>query len=361
MFRQYLKQSSPLPEPRMQASAARNASGLDDPKLIARATMILFLIGGTIGVLTLVSTPAPSAITEFLGWCNTATAYLVAFLLWRGGVVPNWAPPFAVAIGSVMVGFAISISPAIDGTVFALVYFWIAIYSFTFFSTRVAVGQLALAATCLVSSARISGHVPPVYWITVLFIIVALAPFIRYLVKEIVELGRVDPLTGVANRRAFDEQMQYASRDGQRSGRVNALVMLDIDHFKQYNDNRGHPDGDHFLRSVTEAWTTVLRDNDLLARFGGEEFLVLLRDCPIEAALGCADRLRAAVPEGMTCSAGVAAFQSGEDMAMLMARVDLALYQAKTSGRNKTVQAPDKLPPDVSVTAKSERAITQIA
>jgi diguanylate cyclase (GGDEF)-like protein len=296
-----------------------------------------------------------------MGWCNTTCAYLIAFLLWRGGVVPKWAPPFAVAGGSVMLSFAISISPAVDGTVFALVYFWIAIYSFTFFSTRVVVGQLILAAACLIFSARVSGHVPPVYWITVLFIIVALGPFIRYLVREIVDLGRIDPLTGVANRRAFDEQVEYASRNGKRSGQSSALVMLDIDHFKQYNDNRGHPDGDRFLREVTQAWTAVLRDNDLLARFGGEEFLVLLRDCPLEAALRCADRLRAAVPEGMTCSAGVATFQPGEEIGMLMARVDLALYQAKTGGRNKTIQAPDKLPPDVSVTAKSERAVSHIA
>lgn len=345
----------------MQASTSRNASGLNDPKLIGRATMILFLIGATVGVLTLISTPAPNAFTEFLGCCNTAGAYLVAFILWRGKVVPKWAPPFACAMGSLMLSFAISISPAVDGTVFPLIYFWLAIYSFTFFSTRVAVAQLILIAAGLIFSARVSGHVPPVYWITVLFIIVALAPFIRYLVKEIVELGRVDPLTGVANRRAFDEQLEYSSRNGRRSVPSSALVMLDIDHFKQYNDNRGHPDGDRFLRAVTEAWTTVLRDNDLLARFGGEEFLVLLRDCPIEGALDCADRLRAVVPEGMTCSAGVAAFQPGEDTAVLMARVDLALYQAKTSGRNQTVIAPDKLPPDVSVTAKSERSATHVA
>ena len=108
-------------------------------------------------------------------------------------------------------------------------------------------------------------------------------------------------------------------------------------------------------------WTAVLRDNDLPARFGGEEFLVLLRDCPMEAALGCADRLRAAVPAGMTCSAGVASFQSGEEISMLMARVDLALYQAKTSGRNRTVQAAEKLPPDVSVVARGDRVVSQLA
>jgi diguanylate cyclase (GGDEF)-like protein len=197
--------------------------------------------------------------------------------------------------------------------------------------------------------------VPAAYVIAVLFTIFAQAPFVRFLVSEIVDLGRVDPLTGVANRRAFDEQMEYARRDAKRSRRNNAVVMLDLDHFKQYNDNRGHLDGDQFLRDVTTAWNGVLRDSDLLARFGGEEFIVLLRDCAMEGALECAERVRAAVPGGMTCSAGVASFQPGEDNNTLMARVDLALFRAKTGGRNRTIQADEKLPPDVAVTAKGGR------
>jgi diguanylate cyclase (GGDEF)-like protein len=137
--------------------------------------------------------------------------------------------------------------------------------------------------------------------------------------------------------------------------------MLDIDHFKQYNDNRGHLDGDQFLREVTTAWAGLLRESDLLARFGGEEFVVLLRDCDMTGALECANRIRASVPEGMTCSAGVAAFQPGEDSSTLMARVDLALYRAKTGGRNQTIQAEDKLPADVAVTAKGERVAQKLA
>jgi diguanylate cyclase (GGDEF)-like protein len=361
MARQLLKQSAPVPEPRMQPAGTRSARGLNNPRLMGRATMIMFFMGGTCGAVTLLTTNDPN-LNMTMGWLITAAAYLMVLLLWwGGGVLPVWAPPYAAAMGTVMVSVAICLGGSTGGTVFPLIYIWGALYSFTFFSRRVAVAQVALIAVGFITAARVSGHVPAAYVITVLFTILAQAPFVRFLVSEIVELGRVDPLTGVANRRAFDEQMEYVRRDSQRSGRDNAVIMLDIDHFKQYNDNRGHPDGDQFLRDVTAAWNLVLRDNDLLARFGGEEFVVLLRDCALEGAVECADRIRAAVPGGMTCSAGVAIFQPGEDCATTMARVDLALYRAKTAGRNRTVRADDKLPADVAVTAKSERVARKLA
>jgi diguanylate cyclase (GGDEF)-like protein len=345
----------------MQTSTGRGATGLNNPKLMGRATMIMFFMGGTAGMVTLL-TSRDANLNLGVGWSITGAAYLMVVLLWwGGGVLPEWAPPFAAAIGTVMISVAICVGGATGGAVFPLIYIWGALYSFTFFTRRVAIFQICWIAVGFTSAAYISGHVPLAYVITVLFTILAQAPFVRFLVSEIVELGRVDALTGIANRRAFDEQMEYVRRDVQRSGRSNAVIMIDVDHFKQYNDNRGHLDGDQFLRDVSTAWKEVLRDNDLLARFGGEEFVVLLRDCPIEGALECADRLRSVVPGGMTCSAGVAAFQSDEDNNTLMARVDLALYRAKTEGRNQTIRADEKLPPDVSVTAKSERVVQRVS
>jgi diguanylate cyclase (GGDEF)-like protein len=181
------------------------------------------------------------------------------------------------------------------------------------------------------------------------------------LVIEIDKLSRVDPLTAIANRRAFSEQLEYTVRDVQRSGRDNAVVMLDIDYFKEYNDNRGHVEGDKFLCDVARSWTAVLRDNDLLARYGGEEFIVLLRDCELAGAVDCADRLRGAVPSGITCSAGVAVLQRGEEISQLLNRVDLALYEAKNAGRNQTAVAPEKLPPDLDVTAQRIKGDRELA
>jgi diguanylate cyclase (GGDEF)-like protein len=361
MARQLVKESSPILTPKMQASTARGATGLNNPKLMGRATMIMFFMGGTCGLVTLVTTHDPN-LNLGVGWTVTAAAYLMVILLWwGGGVIPEWAPPIAAAVGTVMVSVAISVGGSTGGAVFPLIYIWGALYSFTFFTRRVAIFQICWIAIGFITASYISGHVPPAYVITVLFTIVAQAPFVRFLVSEIVELGRVDPLTGVANRRAFDEQMEYVRRDVQRSHRSNAVIMLDIDYFKQYNDNRGHLDGDQFLRDATTAWKEVLRGSDLLARFGGEEFVVLLRDCGMEGALECADRIRSVVPGAMTCSAGVAAFQPGETSSTLMARVDLALYRAKTEGRNRTIRADEVLPPDVAVMAKSERAVPKLA
>jgi len=362
MPRQLVKESSPLPAPKMHTSSARGATGLTNPKLMGRATMIMFFMGGTSGVVTLLTATHDPGLNVGVGWAVTAAAYsMVVLLWWGGGVIPEWAPPIAAAVGTVLISVAISVGGSTGGAVFPLIYIWGALYSFTFFTRRVAIFQICWIAVGFVTASYISGHVPPAYVITVLFTILAQAPFVRFLVAEIVELGRVDPLTGVANRRAFDEQMEYVQRDVQRSHRSNAVIMIDIDHFKQYNDNRGHLDGDQFLREVTTAWKGVLRDNDFLARLGGEEFVVLLRDCQMEGALDCADRIRAAVPGGLTCSASVASFQPGEDNSTLMARVDLALYRAKTEGRNLTIQADEKLPPDVAVTAKSERIVQKLA
>ena len=361
MPRHLVVASSPIPALKMHTSAVRVGKGLNNPRLLGRAIMIMFFMGGTCGVITGLTAHDPSANTT-VGAAIILGAYLAVVLLWwRGGILPEWAPPLAGAVGTCMISLAIATGGPTGGTVFPLIYIWGALYSFTFFSRRVAIMQVGLITVGFTVAAIISGHVALAYVLTVLFTIFAQAPFVRFLVSEIVELGRIDPLTGIANRRAVDEQMEYVRRDGQRSHRSNAVIMIDIDHFKQYNDNRGHLDGDQFLRDVVAAWKEVLRDNDLLARFGGEEFIVLLRDCSIEGALECADRIRAAVPGGMTCSAGVAAFEPGEDSSVLMARVDLALYRAKTEGRNRTVRADDKLPADMAVVAKGDRAAQQPA
>jgi diguanylate cyclase (GGDEF)-like protein len=112
------------------------------------------------------------------------------------------------------------------------------------------------------------------------------------------------------------------------------VAMLDLDHFKQYNDRRGHQAGDRFLKEAAAAWQAVVRKTDLVARYGGEEFAVLLPDCGLEDAMEIAGRLRTAQPEG-TCSLGVAQWDGREDVAALVARADRALYAAKDAGRDR--------------------------
>jgi diguanylate cyclase (GGDEF)-like protein/PAS domain S-box-containing protein len=150
-------------------------------------------------------------------------------------------------------------------------------------------------------------------------------------------LARSDALTGLPNRRVLDDQLPREMARTLRSGNDLSLAIVDIDHFKAYNDNHGHLAGDAVLRDCAAAWDASLRGEDLILRFGGEEFLVVLPDCGMEEATSIVDRLRAATPDGQTCSAGLAVWRPGESVDELIARADEALYEAKEAGRDRLV------------------------
>jgi diguanylate cyclase (GGDEF)-like protein len=128
-----------------------------------------------------------------------------------------------------------------------------------------------------------------------------------------------------------------------RSGQPLALVMIDIDHFKRYNDRRGHAAGDALLRAAAQGWARQLRPTDLIARYGGEEFTLVLPACSEDQAAQLIDRLRPLMPDRQTFSAGVAAWDGDETTNELVQRADRALLQAKKRGRNRTTIAGREL------------------
>ncbi len=159
----------------------------------------------------------------------------------------------------------------------------------------------------------------------------------------------IDTLTGLANRRAVGVAVEEAIRHI-RSGGTYAMLLLDVDHFKRINDQLGHTAGDRALARIGEIIARTVREDDLAGRFGGEEFIVLMRDAERETALTVAERLRTAIEESglsyhdgspITTSVGVAFSRpndrSGEE---IIERADGALYQAKDRGRNRVVEAP---------------------
>ncbi len=147
-----------------------------------------------------------------------------------------------------------------------------------------------------------------------------------------------DGLTGLANRRAWDETLPTALRKPRAPGRRAAIAMLDLDHFKDYNDAHGHQAGDRVLREVSSAWRDQLRAGDILARYGGEEFTLLLPNCTAADARHVTERIRRATPAAITCSAGLAIVEEGEPADTAVARADVALYEAKESGRDRLVE-----------------------
>ena len=146
--------------------------------------------------------------------------------------------------------------------------------------------------------------------------------------------AQTDPLTGLPNRRVWDAELRRAA--GQ--DRLITVAVLDLDHFKDFNDTYGHPAGDLLLKETAAAWRDQLRPGDLLARIGGEEFALLL-DCDIEDALEIVERLREKVSQNRTCSAGIAVRQPGESLDSVVTRADRALYQAKAIGRDRICQS----------------------
>ncbi|MBM2615852.1 GGDEF domain-containing protein [Actinoplanes sp. LDG1-06] len=153
------------------------------------------------------------------------------------------------------------------------------------------------------------------------------------------ELSRRDELTGLHNRRSWnDEFPMFLARA--RAENIPVVVgMIDLDHFKHFNDTYGHPAGDQLLRSAAQAWTGELRAYDVLARYGGEEFIVLLTGLSLTEAVTAVERLRAVTPLDQTFSAGLAEWDFEEPADDLVARADKALYAAKNSGRDRVCTA----------------------
>jgi diguanylate cyclase (GGDEF)-like protein/PAS domain S-box-containing protein len=159
------------------------------------------------------------------------------------------------------------------------------------------------------------------------------------LLGQVHDMATHDSLTGLPNRRVLEEQLPREMARARRSRSPLCVALIDIDHFKAYNDSHGHLAGDEVLRECARAWDGALRGEDTIVRFGGEEFLVLLPDTDPEEAAEVVERLRERTPRDQTCSAGLAFWDFVESGDVLLGRADTALYLAKAGGRDQLAQA----------------------
>jgi diguanylate cyclase (GGDEF)-like protein len=222
-------------------------------------------------------------------------------------------------------------------------------------------GWLPLLVLTALTSAQVGGALPGVDWlnraslvagaIEALVLAVGLADHSLTMRRDhdlARELANKDPLTGVLNRRAWIDAAQLGLQDAEHT---QALLFMDLDHFKTLNDELGHRAGDQALVAMAETFTTELRPQDLLGRFGGEEFVALLRDTDRDDALQVAQRLcrrmhRMEIPldrEGalLTISIGMATRRPNDTLSSLVERADAAMYTAKSQGRNRVVDERD--------------------
>lgn len=163
-------------------------------------------------------------------------------------------------------------------------------------------------------------------------------------IRSHAEEARTDVLTGLVNRRGFDEELMRRVAEFRRHQRDVSILLLDVDHFKRVNDTYGHQVGDQVIRDVAELVKTTLRETEIVARIGGEEFAVLFPGANVHETNKAAERVRKAIasarfPAGetnlqVTISAGVAQLPSSSDQAIMIEQADLALYASKDAGRN---------------------------
>lgn len=177
-----------------------------------------------------------------------------------------------------------------------------------------------------------------------------------------------DALTGVANRRHLNRYLRDSLKQAHASGRPLALLLVDVDHFKRFNDLYGHLTGDQVLKLIADTLRRQVKGQGFVARYGGEEFAVILSDADLQKAVSMAEMLRRSVASNelekpsigkklghVTISIGVATAQAGESGQALIEAADFCLYQAKTAGRNRVFSELDLAQPDGKPSAGSRK------
>jgi diguanylate cyclase (GGDEF)-like protein len=337
---------------------------------MARWLSFLLLAGGAFAILAVSALPLPSD-TYVAGMASVGAAALLS-----GGVVwflRDRLSRLAINLLLPAVTMVVGLAELFDGvgsSSTSMFYVWVVLYAAYFLTPWQATLQLlALAVTQGVALGAGGPDGTSITRWSVTMITLSVAGVVighlvgrlrsslatqaaaleerEELARRLAEAANTDVLTGLPNRRAWERAIERELSRAEREGSDLCVAILDLDRFKDFNDRYGHHAGDERLREAADAWQPELRPSDLLARYGGEEFAVLL---PGSTAEGCAhvvERVCAATPQGQTVSAGLAAWTGEEDADELMKRADVALYQAKSRGRDRTVLAMEA-PAEVS-------------
>ena len=321
---------------------------------MARTLALLFGAGASMSLLLFLVLPHPEAnvggMLATIGVTFMVTAYVVA----RGERIPEYMYPWLVALGTVLitVGIYFRGEPTAPH---ALFYLWIVFYACYFLGRLAAAGQLALAMAgyglVLALADEPTGEALELWLVAASgflvsgLLIMMLKSQVDGMVLQLADAARTDKLTGLLNRRGFEEIFELELERAERGDRTLGLLIGDLDRFKQVNDLFGHHAGDRALARACEVLQREKRRIDTLVRLGGEEFAVIVPDASEQQAFRLAERLRVALRDefdgddvAVTISFGLACSpRHGKSREDLMGAADDALYAAKELGRDRTV------------------------
>jgi diguanylate cyclase (GGDEF)-like protein len=298
--------------------------------IMCRWLGIFFASGGTFALVALALPHGPTPNTAATAILSASAYPVAAFLLWTRRPVSLFVFHVLVATGTLIVTTAIMLGQGSSlASVSPMFYLWVPIFAMSYFSTRAAVAHVVwIALSYSVAVTVDAGRYNAGQWVVVVGVLVVTSIAVHGLVAAIRRLARTDPLTGIANRRAFDVRVHEEIARAQRARTSLCVVIIDLDYFKQVNDQFGHQAGDRLLIRVAQAWLQELRAVDCLARYGGDEFALLLPDTDTDRATSVIARLRSADPATSFCS-GLAAYAPGDDLDSLVSRADGELYATK--------------------------------
>jgi diguanylate cyclase (GGDEF)-like protein len=331
----------------------------DDRRVVSISAAAIYSGAAFLGIVESLL-PGGEAFSVLPGACALVLSALVVVF---GPRMPRLALAALGPLGAALIGVAVATTSGYADA--AVLYMWPAVWTAFFYGTwgtAFIVGWIgAVHGAVLLSLPPEQSNIDR--WIDVVMAVLVVAVVVRVLaarnerlVDRLVDEARVDPLTGLVNRRGLEERMAAEASRAAREGTPLGAVAFDLDHFKQVNDEHGHEIGDRVLAWLGALLKEQVRGVDVAARVGGEELVVLLPGADLDAASAFAERVRQAVATPgresgrrriglseslrLTISAGVSSAVAPIDGAALLAEADQALYAAKRSGRNRTVVGP---------------------
>ena len=320
----------------------RDKNPIQDLRTMAFAGAMMFVSAAVLTIVALVlpHQPGPDPLTDVI---MSAFALACAGLLIAiRNRLRVWFFHVLVQFGNLLIAAGMYAGGPTETTEhYTLLYLWGALYASYFFSRRAAVIHMLLGS--LGYAVVLALKEPNLFWVSRWFVMMGsfmiAAIIVNWLTRQIRTLARSDSLTGLYNRRTFEEELGRTLRRAERDQRPVCVILLDLDNIKRINDTLGHSTGDRLLKESAAAWSEQVRHNDILARYGGDEFAVLLPECSFQHAEMVAGRLHRAMPSQATCSVGFAMWDGTESEDAFLTRVDEALYRAKRRGRNRVSTA----------------------